>query len=288
MIAIKNILLYFYNFISPKNIIFDEYNKYFKYNSSYYILKKVNSFDINFINYIERNNLFSVIIKNKFNNIISNYNNINYALIKIRVKEDNRDITFNDLVYISNIYINIPIIKINYYVLWIKKIDFIEKYAKDCNMLDYDINYYLGLSTIATNMIENVDFNNITYKFSFNRFYNINCLYDLLDPFNIKYGPCVNSLSEYIKYSYFYKHKKVDYNLLFNLNLNIDDYYLFISRLIFPTYFFDLLNQNDISSKYLNIINNIDGYILYIKEIFEKIKRRYSKLSSLEIIFNQL
>jgi len=261
---------------------------YFKNENGYYILKKIDNFDITFINNIEKLNIFNYIINNKFNNKISTYNNTNYALMNIRIQRPNKIINIDDLIYIMNINFYIPMKINNYYLLWITKVEYIQEYIKEYDLSDYDINYYLGLSDIAINMIKKIDYSNISYGLVYKRFYNINEIYDLFDPFNLYYGSKVNTISEFIKYSYFYNHHKNEYEKIFKLNLNLNDYILFIARLIFPTYFFDLLGEKNIQQKYINIVNNIDGYNNFIKEIILEIKKRYKNLSFLENIINLL
>ena len=285
MIIIDNILLLFYNIKISKYVSNNDKKLYFQLNNNNYIIRSIDYFDLDMVSTIENNKIFNIIIQNKFQNMISTYNDKKYVLMKIRTNIQNKKINIEDLIYILSL--NNSYIKKNYYIIWLQKIDYIEKYIKDYDLSDYDINYYLGLSNIALNIVKKIDFNNITCGLTYKRFYNINYIFDLLDPFNLCYGAKVDALSEFIKYSFFYKKEKIKYEAIFNLNLNINDYILFIARLIFPTYFFDLLEENNISEKYSNIINSIDRYKEYLKEIIYKIKKRYN-LSFLEYIINLL
>ena len=287
MIIIKDILLYYYD-INILNYKCDFNNNYFIYNNAYYLLKEVGQYDISFISNIENITIISFIIKNKYNEIISNYENKKYALIKVKISGHNKPMNINDLLFISNINYYIPSFKINFYELWSKKVDYIESYYNNYCLENIDNNYFICLSTIAINLIKNINFNNVTYRLTYKRFYNIDTLYDMLDPFNIKYGPVVNGIAEYIKYSYFSKKEKVEYKDILSMKLNLEDYILFVARLIFPTYYFDLLNKEDMPISDIQITCNIDEYLEYVKEIINTIKKRYIKLSFLENIINQL
>ena len=151
--------------------------------------------------------------------------------------------------------------------MWNSKISFIEKYYNDYYSKEkIDFNYYNGLAYTALNIVNKINYLNITYGISYKRFYNINSLYELYNPFNIEYGPIVDSVTEYIKYFFFYKNESINYELLFNIRLTNDDYYYLIARLLFPTYYYDLFKDNKIVDNYRVISNRIVDYISYIKD----------------------
>ena len=281
MVIINDLLLYYYNF-TDSLIKYDE--KYIYYNGSTYILQKINKNSINKINR-EKYPLFHKIIKNKYNSIYSLYNNEYYVLLKINNKENNRKIIFEDIMNISSNIINYDLLKKNYFEIWNNKILFMEKYFYDYyNKEKIDFNYYNGLAYNALNLIKNINYSNITYGISYNRFYNINTLYDLYNPFNIEYGPIVDSIVEFIKYSIFYENHYINYDLLFDINLSKEDYYYLIARLLFPTYYYDLFKDNKIINDYKLISNKIYKYISYIKEIIIDIKKRHNDMSLINII----
>lgn len=202
---------------------------------------------------------------------------------------NNRDFDINDLIIISKKNIITNIEKKNIFYLWKEKIDYLEKYYNKNYSVDiYDFYYFRGISDISLYLMKNINYLNITYGVYFNRFYNIKSLYDLYNPNNIRYGPIINTFSEYIKYEFFYNNKIIDYSKMNELDLTNEDYYYFIARLLFPTYYFDLFKNNEINKKYNLIINNINRYLEYIKEIIINIKKRHINMPFIDYIFNLL
>ena len=198
----------------------------------------------------------------------------------------NRDISFDDIINVCLKTKNNNQYKTNYYSIWKRKIEFFEKYYYDYyKKEEYDFEYYNGLSYNALNIVKMINYLNITYGISYNRFYNIKTMYDLDNPLYKKYGPIINSIGEYIKYEYFFKNREVNYEKIFDIPLTIDDYYYLVARLLFPTYFYDLFKNNE---KYDLISNYIYGYISYVKRIIIEIKKRHNNMSLLESIINQL
>lgn len=219
---------------------------------------------------------------------ISNFYNNNYLLLEIQNFYVNRKITIQDVYNVSKLNLLISTEKKNYYLIWKYKIDFMENYFNSSNndkYLDYD--YFLGMSELALTLVKMIDFSKITYGFSYKRFYNINSLYELFNPCNVLYGPIINSFSEFIKYSFFYNNRYENIDVLFKLDLTNSDILFFIARLIFPTYFFDLFKNENIDD-YYKIINKIDLYFYYVKNIILQIKKRYNTIPFLDNLVNQL
>ena len=200
---------------------------------------------------------------------------------------NNRDISFDDIINISKKIINNYIYKNNYYEIWKKKIEFLEKYFNEYYKEGFDFNYYNGLSYNALYIVKYINCLNLTYGRTYNRFYNIHSLYDLYNPINKEYGPIINSIAEYIKYEFFYNKREVEYKKTFSLKLSVEDYYYLIARLLFPTYFYDLFKDN-INNSYQMIISRISEYINYVKRIIIDIKKRHNNMSYLDYIINLL
>ena len=200
---------------------------------------------------------------------------------------NNELLSFDYLIKVNQNYYNI--LKNDYYSMWKKKINFFEQYYYDYYKMDeYDFQYYNGLSYNALYIVRNINNQNLTYSISFNRFNNINTVYDLENGANREYGPIINSLVEFIKHEFFYNHKEVDYMKIFSIHLTSDDYYYLVARLLFPTYYYDLFKNNNIKGSYSNIISTINDYISYIKRIIIEIKKRHYNMSFLNTIINLL
>lgn len=211
-------------------------------------------------------------------------------VININTDLNDRYIIFDDLIKLSKKIVYPQVVRKDLFNIWKEKIDYLEKYYNSIYSNDiYDFNYFRGLSDISLNIIKNIDFSQITYGLSINRFYNIKTIFDIYNPNNIKYSPIINSFSEYIKHEFFYNNKKrVEYYKIFDMKLNIEDYYYFIARLIFPTYYFDLFKDNKIKMNYELIVNNINDYISNIKDIFTEIKKRHINMPFIDYVINLL
>ena len=198
----------------------------------------------------------------------------------------NKKIEFDDIILYSKNNIVINRLKIDYFYLWKKKLSFLEKYYKENNRTDnYDFFYYKGLSELALRLMKTINYNNITYGSSINRFDDIN-LFNHLYIYS-RYGPIINTVAEYIKYEFF-NNRKVEYEKIFDINLTKEDYYFLVARLLFTTYYFDLIKNNKIITNYDYIVNKIESYIDYIKDIIMSIKKRHNDMPLLEYIVNLL
>ena len=198
----------------------------------------------------------------------------------------NKKIEFDDIILYSKNNIVINRLKIDYFYLWKKKLSFLEKYYKENNRTDnYDFFYYKGLSELALRLMKAINYNNITYGSSINRFDDINLFNDLY--IYSRYGPIINTVAEYIKYEFF-NNRRVEYEKIFDINLTKEDYYFLVARLLFTTYYFDLIKNNKIITNYDYIVNKIESYIDYIKDIIMSIKKRHNDMSLLEYIVNLL
>ena len=200
----------------------------------------------------------------------------------------NEKIKLIDIINLSKYRIN-NINQKNYYYIWNNKIKRLKKYYKDYYINDnYDFNYFYEISKISLNIAKNINFNNLSYGITYNRFYDINNIYDLYNKNKYHMGAIINSIVEYIKYSFFYFDSEEDIFLIDMLDLTNDDYMFLVARLIFPTYYFDIFNEKDINSKYKMIISKIDSYNKYIKSIFIEIKKRHINMPFMDLIINQL
>ena len=198
----------------------------------------------------------------------------------------NKKIEFDDIILYSKNNIVINRLKIDYFYLWKKKLSFLEKYYKENNRTDnYDFFYYKGLSELALRLMKTINYNNITYGSSINRFDDINLFNDLY--IYSRYGPIINTVAEYIKYEFF-NNRRVEYEKIFDINLTKEDYYFLVARLLFTTYYFDLIKNNKIITNYDYIVNKIESYIVYIKDIIMSIKKRHNDMPLLEYIVNLL
>lgn len=281
----KNIINYYYNFNLLDVYLID--NKYyFNYkNNNYFFMifnrsiDEIQSIYNLFIELKKRKVLTNDIILNKDNQIITFIKNTPYILIKETVR--NNPMSINDILYIQNNTINIfkdkKISRNNWINMWKTKIDYYEQIMNSLSnkyyILNDTIDYYIGLGENAISYLVNNKINNNDLCISHKRINIDNNSFDFYNPINYILDNRVRDFSEYTKNLFFldrisfFNYKYIlDY-----MNFTRDEYILLISRLLFPTYYFDLydniINYNIDERIINNIINKTDDYIKFIKNI---------------------
>ena len=254
-------------------ILNEEYNIY-NYNNIYTINKEL-------IN----NTLMSEIILNKDKNIITTYHNINYILLKINCNI-NKNITLEEIDYLSKVKI-VNNNKSNWGLLWSKKIDYLEELisenGKKYPQVVNSFNYFIGLSENAISYYNNIDIdNNMMYYISHKVLRPTDKVDSLYNPLNIIYDYRVRDVAEYIKNSFWTDNHNIYNelnNYLYKNNLSLNEVKLLISRVLFPSFYFDLyediFNYNKDEKILNNIISRIDEYEEYVNSIIIYFKRFY-------------
>lgn len=288
----NNFIKFFYNMkVTNTNFINNYYE--FNHNNNYYRLYILNE-EYNIYNYnniytinkeLINNTLMSEIILNKDKNIITTYHNINYILLKINCNI-NKNITLEEIDYLSKVKI-VNNNKSNWGLLWSKKIDYLEELisenGKKYPQVVNSFNYFIGLSENAISYYNNIDIdNNMMYYISHKVLRPTDKVDSLYNPLNIIYDYRVRDVAEYIKNS-FWKDNHNIYNELNNYlyknNLSLNEVKLLISRVLFPSFYFDLyediFNYNKDEKILNNIISRIDEYEEYLNSIIIYFKRFY-------------
>lgn len=288
MIYMKNFLEYFYN-IKIDNI--NKHNNFYEfiYQKNKYKLY-INEFipnptlTYNISKSLKYNSLISEIILNKDNNIITTYNNNYYILLKLSINETKK-ITLKEISNLAN-KLYVENLNINWGLLWSNKIDYLEELINE-NGKKYPIivdsfNYFVGLAENAISYYENVKTeNNYKYVISHKKI-NINDTIEAIyNPFNIIFDYRVRDIAEYIKISFWNNldiYKELD-NYLINNYLTINEVNLLISRLLYPSFYFNMYEDIIINKKdekiLLNIINKTKEYESYLNNIILYFKKYY-------------
>ena len=104
----------------------------------------------------------------------------------------------------------------------------------------------------------------------------------LYNPLNIIYDSRVRDVAEYIKNSFWTDNHNIYNelnNYLYKNNLSLNEVKLLISRVLFPSFYFDLyediFNYNKDEKILNNIISRIDEYEEYLNSIIIYFKRFY-------------
>ncbi|CDE96194.1 spore coat protein YutH [Clostridium sp. CAG:914] len=288
----NNFIKFFYNMkVTNTNFINNYYE--FNHNNNYYRLYILNE-EYNIYNYnniytinkeLINNTLMSEIILNKDKNIITTYHNINYILLKINCNI-NKNITLEEIDYLSKVKI-VNNNKSNWGLLWSKKIDYLEELisenGKKYPQVVNSFNYFIGLSENAISYYNNIDIdNNMMYYISHKVLRPTDKVDSLYNPLNIIYDYRVRDVAEYIKNSFWTDNHNIYNelnNYLYKNNLSLNDVKLLISRVLFPSFYFDLyediFNYNKDEKILNNIISRIDEYEEYLNSIIIYFKRFY-------------
>lgn len=271
----KNFINYYYN-LNIFNIHQRGKDYYFKINDEIYSLVMIT--DISELNdifklseYLNQNdNSFHKIIVNINNQIITKINEKNYILLKLG--NITKEVEINKIIEINNI--NVPLDKLrrtNWEEMWIAKLDYFEyqisQIGKKYPLIRESFNYYLGLGELAISIFNNTTKNSLYLSLSHKR------INDLYNPLNLIIDFRVRDIAEYFKFRFFEnKFDETELNLfLFNNNLTNSEKVIFLARMLFPTYYFDL---------YEKIINN------ELKE--ENIKKIIARVNEYERILSKI
>lgn len=226
----------------------------------------------------KRNILTNEIVPNKFDNLITEYNGQSYVLIK--KYEFRNKIDINDIIYIQNNTMNIfkdmSLIRTNYINLWERKIDYYENNTelRKHNLINKSMDYYIGLGENAIIYLvnNNVRINNIVL--SHRRISEDKSSFEFYNPVNYILDSRARDLADYIKILFFYDDVQEDVilSILKIINFDREECILFIARMLYPTYYFDVIDKIMVSNIDDSILNNIikktNSYIRLIGIIF--------------------
>ena len=291
----KNTINYYYN-LNINTIHQKEKNYYFKVDNKNYLLLKCSN--IEELDDIYRLNMYLSqilpvhrIVLNVNNEVITKINDSNYLLLGLF--SNNNKINLNNIIELSNIRIPFSVDKLkrnDWYNLWIKKVDYFEyqlsQIGKKYPLIRESFNYYIGLAENAIILVNNIDFNNIPLGLSHRRITNMS--FNLYNPLNIVIDARIRDVCEYFKFCFF---NNIDISMELELFLsynsfNIDEAKLFLARMFFPTYYFDLYEKiidNEIDeSEIKKVIIKADNYEKILKQVYYHFKNNQINIEWLE------
>lgn len=296
MNRLKNTINYYYN-LNINTIHQKEKNYYFKADNKNYLLLKCTNIeepdDIYRLNiYLSQILPVHRIVLNANNEAITKINDSNYLLLELF--SNNNKINLNNIIELSNIRIPFSVDKLkrnDWYNLWIKKVDYFEyqlsQIGKKYPLIRESFNYYIGLAENAIILVNNIDFNNIPLGLSHRRITNMS--FNLYNPLNIVIDARIRDVCEYFKFCFF---NNIDISMELELFLsynsfNIDEVKLFLARMFFPTYYFDLYEKiidNEIDeSEIKKVIIKADNYEKILKQVYYHFKNNQINIEWLEI-----
>ena len=281
----KNFLSYFYN-IDVKNLIKTKDKYKFQYRNNQYVLESIN---------LDENTIYSIynlslaiinsgikcnqIILNNQNNPTTAYDNKIWVLMKT-FNNFNERITFEDIFTFPIKTSNYNFFKNNdWKTLWSRKNDYLEyqinQFGLDYPLLRESFSYFNGLSENAIQLLNNVtndDLYIVHKRISYHMTY-----YDFYNPFNMILDTKVRDMAEYFKDAFSLKKdilEEVDF-FLNNYYLTSNEKLLFIIRMMYPTFYFDMFeNITDAlkeENKIKKVIASINDYENLLNKIINKI-----------------
>lgn len=278
----KNLINYFYGI---------QINQYKKRDNSFYFTNNKNEFEfvefygdinraINLFSFLKQNNReVDEIILNNQNSFITHYENKSYILLR-KINQNRENVTLNDIQdYDINTYIKE---KINWKNLWKEKIDYYEFQLEETGinypLLKETFSYYCGLSEAAINLLNYVNMNNVDMYISHKRLDNSS---DLFNPLNIILDSKSRDIGEYIKKVFFEdKANQINIMEIFNsIFFTKDEAILFMSRLIYPSYYFDmyekLYNKKDSEENLKKVIKKNTDYEVFLKNMYINLRQKH-------------
>ena len=234
-----------------------------KQNNKEYILYQINDLKrIIEINEILNNKTeYYKIIKNINHEIITTYQNNYYILLEIN---NNYQIQSSNIILNNKDYSNYQINQSNWVYLWSKKNDYYESITINNIYIKETINYYIGL---AENAIEFIRYNDIYTD----RLFICNCnKKDLYNPLNIVLDCKEREVGEVIKKEFFYNEISIE-----NIKNELKNYNIkkVIARLLYPNYYFDIVDEFINSKVDENKLKNILSKQSKYEELIRKISK---------------
>ena len=281
----KNAINYYYN-LYPDNIYQNEKGYYFTVNQRRYFLtkylddpKNIQTIYDTHMYLLNQNFYVHPIILNTQNQILTFINNEPYILMNTIYYKNK--ITLNDVLFFTNKISNIKTTT-NWGELWSNKSDYLEyqisQLGKSHPVITESFSYYIGLGETAIQMVNSIEKTNVNIFYSNKRINSDDTQYDLYNPLNIMVDYKVRDIAEYLK-SKFFNGENITLDLANYFNnekLSTYEYYLFLARLIYPTYYFDLYEEIITDRKddkaIEKIISKADDFENIIKKIYQYYK----------------
>ena len=250
----KEFINYYY-FLLPNRIHKIDNDYYFNINNNYFgfyqYFGNINNLESLYIlnNYMSyQTNKINKIIINREGSIYTFKDNKKYILLQLNTIS-NEIININNIIEFSNYYVSINYLNhSNWYLLWCNKIDYLENIRNNLNknnLIIYNsLPYYIGLTENAISYLKYINLNNNNLGICHIRINCNNSLKDLYNPLNLVIDYKVRDIAEYYK-SLFYKTK--DVNIIINcfqkINLDYINSIYFYIRMIYPSFYFDKLDE---------------------------------------------
>lgn len=285
----KNAIKYYYNF-EPIDIHFLNNGYFFSLANQFYVLYicYLEEKDIQKIYDLQKklleNNIYvHQIILNRDRNIFTMIDGKKYILMEMYNEMNNK--INEDMVVLFNEETSYIFTddrsQISWKKLWEQKIDYFEyqvnQFGKKFAKIRQSFSYFVGMTELGISLLTNFN-SNAKLSISHRRINKDSTTFDLYNPFNFIIDYKIRDICEYFKYS-FIKGEDVFEKILkyFSIsNLTLEEIYLFFTRMLFPSFYFDYYEE--IMNKYFNeniidesTLNNIDKIAIAYEKLLKKI-----------------
>jgi len=292
----KNAIEYYYD-IKVSRIHQNSKNYYFSNEGYNYLILPFedieslkNIYEIS--NYLYVNMLSHQIIPTKENQLFITQNDINYVLLKVYINKSSID--YNQIFKLNSIAFNKMenmLRRDDWYKLWTDKVDYFEyqlsQIGKKFPLIRESFSYYIGLAENAIILFNMTNKEKLNIVLSHRRIKKDSTTYDLYNPLNFVIDYRVRDISEYFKDAFF-SNKDIYsdiYNYLLYNNLSYEESCLFFSRLMYPSYYFDMYEKiliDNTDEKELNkILSKTIQYEKLLKKVYYLLKEN-NKLPQIE------
>lgn len=281
----KNLINYYYNlFITEFKKVKDKFT--FQINDKNYefipFLDDPKTFYENYL-ILKNNNIYChEVLINKDNSIITEYNNKPYILIKENINID-KYVDINEIIS-YDILVNKDQ-TLNWKNLWKEKIDYYEYQMSQISfkypILKKSFDYYIGLTETAISLLNYINNSEISFYICHKRITYNEKLYEFFNPIELIIDNRTRDIAEYIKMNYLYEKLNISEvcRIIDYFNFNFSESLLFLSRLIYPSYYFDMYDeiiQEKISEeKILYYIKKSSRYEELLKQTYIYLKNKY-------------
>lgn len=299
----KEYVYYYYNMDVDTINNNDNYYSFFHNGNLYYFvyfnrtIEELN--DLININLELKNKGINVhdIIMNKFNYPLSKIGELTYVLLKINGQKDELVDIFTIANMNNKLVLNNKTSKLyrnNWGELWSKKIDYLENQISELGknkliILD-SFGYYVGLAENAISYVNRANevYANDYHKIclSHRRIFYPNTILNYYNPLSFIFDLEERDVAEYLKYMFFYGDEAFQELCAYLkiTTLNTYGYHMLYARLLYPSYYFDLfeevMNNNKDENDLLKIIDKVNDYELFLKNVYKEISK-YTNLDKI-------
>ena len=281
----KNVINYYYN-LYPENIFQSSEEYYFFVNNIRYTFIKylgdvleINKIYNMHLDILNKNIYVHPIILNKDNKPLTFINNIPYILMQTVYYGSK--VTIDNIMSFANIEASTTSTP-NWGELWSIKNDYLEyqisMLGKKHPLIRDSFSYFIGLGETAIQLINTTEKSLTSSVYAHKRISKKNTTFDLYNPLNITVDLKVRDAAEYFKQSFF-KGENIEEELAYyfdNSLLSTYEYIMFLARMIYPTYYFDIYEEvitgREDDKSLLQIINKVDSYEQILKKIYHYYK----------------